>query len=90
MGYYIQTGDLKKVEGINKLGGVEVQQPKKFEDIPSELALIVVVDNGLFDAAGLIYSPEEFEAFTMPEDRRPKKFFYVDKKLAYEKAGYKP
>jgi hypothetical protein len=91
MGYYIQTGSsLDKAEYlVNKLGGKMIAKPSKFEDIPEDKALIVVVDNLVFEAAGLAYSKEEFDAFVLDErDDRLKWFILLDKKLAYEKAGY--
>ncbi len=91
MGYYIEAPTAKgKTEFIvNNLGGVEVPQPKSFEEIPADKALIVVLDNGPFEAAGLAFSPGEFWAFTLPHDIRSKRFVLLDRKTAYVKADYK-
>jgi len=80
MGFYIQTEhDKGKAEQITALyDGMIVPQPDNFQKVPASMALIVVVDNGPFEAAGLCYSEEEFAAFTDPGDRRSKKFVLID------------
>lgn len=90
MGYYVQTPQHRnKAEQIVALfGGVIIPQPESLSAIPYDKALIVVVSNGAFDAAGLAFNQEEFEAFTLPSDPRAKKFVLVDKALAHEMTGY--
>ena len=91
MGYYIQTDSThnKAAYLVSKFGGRALPQaPASFEAIPSDKALIVVVDNGMFEAAGLIYSPGEFAAFTSKDDLRPKQYVLLDKAVAYKEAGY--
>lgn len=90
MGYYIQTPqNLDKAEQIVHLfGGVIIPQPKSLDEVPADKALIAVVSNGAFDAAGLVYDQLEFREFTSPRDPRPKKYVLVDKALAHEMAGY--
>jgi hypothetical protein len=92
MGYYIQTRSNKGKADIiiAEMGGVEIPQPKSFEEIPADKALIVVLDNGLFEAAGLAYDPTEFRAFTMLDDYRPKRFVLLNRDVAYKAAGYNP
>lgn len=61
--------------------------PASFGDIPEDKALIVVVDNGLFEAAGYAYDDIEFAEFTNPRDRRPRTFVIMDKHAAEECSG---
>ena len=45
---------------------------------------VVLVDNGRFKAAGVAYNEREYEAFTQPDDPRPREVFSVpvDKLMA--------
>lgn len=90
MGYYIQTpSSLQKAEQIAELsGGVIVDKPKKFSDVPVGLALIVVVDNGPFEAAAFCYDEGEFRDFTNPSDDRPKTYVVMDWDRACMLSGY--
>ena len=91
MGYYIQTsGRGSKVEAlVRDHNAIKTYQPSSFEDIPEGKALICVVDNVAFEAAGLVYSQSELEAFTVPSDHRMKTWLLMDKAKAHELAGYK-
>ena len=51
-------------------------------------AVICVIDNGLFEAAGLIYDKNEFIEFTLPMDMRKRTFLKMDKELAHKLSGY--
>lgn len=66
-----------------------VARPPLWGDIPEDKALVVVVDNGLFEAAGLAYDEREYGAFTHP-DHRPRTYVLMDKDAAYRSAGYTP
>jgi len=94
MGYYLNPKSVKNYNDkartlIVDHGAYRCWAPKKFEDIPDGKALIAVVFNGTFDAAGLVYSQNEFEAYLRPDDIRPKVYLYMDKAKAHEMAGYK-
>src|SRR6266446_3809076 len=56
--------------------------PAAFADIPEGMALIVVVDNGLFEAAGYAYDEREFGAMTDPDDHRARRYILIGKALA--------
>lgn len=43
--------------------------------------LVCLVDNGLFKAAGVAFSPNEFRAFNSIGDTRLKHWFIVDKEV---------
>lgn len=72
MGYYIEGRTVKgKAQYIvDELGGEIVPRPALFADVPEGKALICVVDNGLFEAAGFACDEREFEAFAA-EDTGP-------------------
>ena len=83
MGYYIETNTPHgKAEQIMKtLGGTEVTQEEAEMIIKEDMsAVICVVDNGPFEAAAYCYNLDEFRAFTLPIDDRPKKWIVVDNK----------
>ena len=91
MGYYLNNGEtFGKAEWLVKEHGgrifSKIEANTAFND--PLLAVVVVLDNGLFDAAGFAYSVDEFEAFTTPEDTRPKAFLVMDRKLCEELSGF--
>ena len=90
MGYYIQVPEhFGKAEQIEALyDGMIIPQPTSFDLIPLNMALIVVVRNENFEAAGFAYDEEEFTAFTYPGDLRPKKFVLMNRVMASELSGY--
>ncbi len=89
MGYYVEVPQNKdKVNKIIELfGGERVNKPKKFSDIAEDKALLCVVDNGPFEAAGFAYDEREFEAFSH-SDGRPREWMTMDRGLAEKITGY--
>ena len=90
MGYYIQTPTVKGKANylIENHGAKPIVQPQKF-DVKKDKALIVIADNGPFEAAGFVFDEEEFLAFTEPGDPRRKNFLLMDLKKAKELSGFK-
>lgn len=91
MGYYLNNGKASgKVEWLVKEhdGKIvdKVEASTAFND-PS-LAVVVVMDNGLFDAAGFAYDIDEFESFTSPDDIRPKIFLVMNRELCEKLSGF--
>lgn len=91
MGFYIQVPeDHDKAKQLEVEYGAEIiPQPASFSQIPKDKALIVVVDNGLFEAAGFAYDEQEFKEFTDPYDPRPQQFVLMDLQKAKELCGFK-
>jgi len=93
MGYYIQVaGHHGKAQAIATLfeGEILPSCPESYDEIPEGKALIVVVDNGAFEAAGFAYDAEEFEAFCKnPNDHRPMQYVLIDRNNAEEASGFK-
>lgn len=74
MGYYVEVPEPKgKAQQLVDSYGAEIlkRMPARFEDVPEGKALICVVDNGPFEAAGLCCSAEEFESFDAPDEAGP-------------------
>jgi hypothetical protein len=91
MGYYIQTESEKAKANqlVATRGATMLLSAPKWEDIPPDKALICVVDNGPFEAAGLVYSKNELEDFSETRTSRRRWWLYMDKPLAYKLANYK-
>lgn len=90
MGFYIQVPDrLKKARQLVSLHKAEIiQRPQFFGSVPEGKALICVIDNGIFEAAGLCYSEDEFEDMST-NDGRARTWVLMDKALAHELTGFK-
>ena len=96
MGYYLQTPGRHHGKAdalIQKYGGFEISSPPdSLSDLMPNQALICVVDNGPFEAAGLAYSEEELEAFateTTLDNPRPMRWIVLgNKEQVHKDAGY--
>jgi hypothetical protein len=90
MGYYVQGPAIGKAQFIvSEHDGVIISQPKEFNDVVNDKAIICVVGNGAWEAAAYCYNEKEFEEFADPSDPRPKKWLVMDKDLAEELSGFK-
>jgi len=92
MGYYIQTSEPfgKARELVQKYNGQIIEKPESYNDIPAGKALIVVVRNTFFEAAGFCHNEYEFNAwFDDPTDMRPMQFVLIDREIAERESGYK-
>jgi hypothetical protein len=81
MGYYIQTSQPKnKAAAIKQdFDAIEVTVDEAEFFIKEQMgAVVCVVDNGPFEAAAYCYNLDEFRAFTLSEDDRPKTWLYVE------------
>jgi hypothetical protein len=88
MGYYIPGPPSDKGPFMMREYGAEPAMLLKYPPPPGK-ALIVVIDNGFFEAAGYAYNKAEYEAFTDPDDGRPKSFYYMDEAKARELSNFK-
>lgn len=89
MGYYIEVPNNKgKAQQLVELHGARILGKKpSFNDYPQE-AVICVLDNGTFEAAGYAFSERELEVFAFP-DMRPKTWLVMDRKKAHKLTGFK-
>lgn len=82
MGYYIELPS-----NINKAGQlirdhnaiVRSGRPVTITDLADGKVLVCVVQNGMFDAAGIVFSDDELEAFSQPTDPRPRTWLAMDR-----------
>lgn len=90
MGYYIETAGVhgKAQVLVEKAGAERLPSVPRWEDIPEGKALICVVDNGIFEAAGFAYSFSEYMAFTNPDDFRTKEWLLMDRAKAEDLSGF--
>lgn len=93
MGLYINPpegwpqGAFGKREYLLSLGAVSctISDAVAAVNMPDK-AVIVWVDNHIFEAAAYAYSAQELEAFTYPGDYRTKEYFILPKKVAEREA----
>ena len=73
MGYYIQVPENhNKAEQLKALHGAEILPcMPAWDEVPEDKAVICVIDNGSFEAAGLCYSKQEFDGCAEPDDIGP-------------------
>ncbi len=93
MGYYIEgTEDKGKARQILDLyGGRVVSGVPSFKDLKPDEAIICVLDNGSFEAAGFAYDERELAVFAAPDrlgPQRPRTWLIMDRKKACELTGY--
>lgn len=91
MGFYIETpGQVidKTKRLVKDYGAGIVNPPSSFDQVPEDKALICVVTNPFFEAAGYCYDEREFAVFSNIRDDRPKTWLLMDKKLAEKLSGY--
>lgn len=74
MGAYVNPTDMSKEKWLLR-NAKEVNYSMKWETVPENFLPVVLVDNGMFTAAGIAYNKGELEAFTDPTDIRPKRYF---------------
>jgi hypothetical protein len=95
MGYYIGVINGKRLPVTGKAKAlldhgdvIEVRFPQ-WDPEDKKNALICVVENGPFDAAAVIFSKGEFDAFYNDDisDSRPRRWLLMDRKKAFEVAN---
>ena len=89
MGYYIEVPKNKrKAQQLVYLYGAEIlpTAPEFWMKDPRQ-AIICVVDNGVFEAAGFAYDEAELNAFKRP-DGRPRTWLLMDRKKVCELTGF--
>lgn len=80
MGFYINPKNETKEQWLLKHGQMILSLAEAKWLFEGEKYLpVVLMDNGIFTAAGIAYCKEELEAFSEPDPRR-KSYFKVSKK----------
>ena len=76
MGFYVNPEKESKEAFLDREG---LEVPKAdWDKIPKDSIPVILIDNGMFTAAGIAYDKSEYEVFT-GRDGRPKKIFIVKK-----------
>jgi hypothetical protein len=86
MGYYIETpiATSRALQLASMYDAEVVERPESINDIPRGKTLICVVQNGMFDAAAIVYSDYELDAFSQPGDPRPRTWMLMDREDVVE------
>lgn len=79
MGKYINPKNFTKEEWLLANKVHMSHSAPKWSDIPADCHAVCLVNNGPFTAAGICDTPSELDAFTLPDDHRPKIWFTVKK-----------
>lgn len=92
MGFYIQGPSQNKASYlIREFEAVALtKQPEDMSFLYADEALVCVVENGPFDAAGYCFNDREFEAFNSPGDNRRKTWLIMKKDVVEKLTGYNP
>lgn len=82
MGLYINPPNQTKEEWLKKHGAMTLNPPEKYKMVGSTATYwaVVLLFNTSFTAAGIAFSPSEFEAFQDLNDDRAKIWFLVEEK----------
>ena len=80
MGYYVNPPNESKETFLGKYG-IVVPLDTTWNSIPSDCVGVVLMDNGLFRAAGIAFSPDELDEFRRPDDFRKKTLYLIEKKI---------
>lgn len=80
MGRYLNPAGMTKEQWLAE-NAEEVSFPPSTSPYNGKY-VVCLVNNGPFNAAALAYDDRELAAFTDPGDRRPKKWFLVNKDQA--------
>lgn len=90
MGFYIDGPKKDKAGFLKKeYNCTEIKQPESLKDIPSNMGLICVIENDIFDGAAYVYDEQELLDLSDPTDPRPRTWLLMDKELAEELSGFR-
>jgi len=82
MGLYLEPPNGDKPAFLREHGKpIPLSEVKDFDDWAGDSLPVVLLDNGIFYAAGVAFNPRETDAFTRPEDLRPKQGYMVSKAI---------
>jgi hypothetical protein len=80
MGYYINPLSGTKEEFLEREATpFTMSKEVRYADIEPDKALVCLMNNGPFTAAGIVYRQRELEEMTLPTDLRPKKWFTISR-----------
>lgn len=90
MGFYIQTTSPKNKAQflVDNYKCSVINEDVARERVDSKEGVVVVVDNGPFEAAAFAYDKDELDMFLNPNDNRPKTIVAIDYELACKLSGF--
>jgi len=90
MGFYLQGPDPKADYLLDTYPDFREVTPSEagLNVMDENYATVVVVENGMFDAAAFAFSADEYVEFTSLDDPRPKRFLIGPRVLVEELSGY--
>jgi len=78
MGFYVNPPNESKESFLEREGIKSPYDLKiKWSNVSEGFLPVVLVNNGIFTAAGIAYCESELEAFTDMNDQRPRQIFLV-------------
>ena len=77
MGAYINSDKMSKEQWLAENATEVSYGDFTWKDTPKGGLPVVLVSNGFFTAAAVCYCEGEFNVFTDPNERRPRRFFYA-------------
>jgi len=91
MGCYIEPKDQTKEEFLIAKGRLvtEEEASKVTYHYTNTELLVVLISNGGFNAAGIVFDEYEYENFTYPEDYRRRQWYMVKTADLYEVSDLK-
>lgn len=88
MGYYIQGPALGKVKHlVDNHNAIVVGRISKLSQVNDDTAVVVVVNNGPFEAAAYAFNQQELDEFNR-NDGRPTTTLLMEKSLARKLSGF--
>jgi hypothetical protein len=90
MGFYIETAGFNyKAKAISEkyAGKISTYDEAFLAVRDPNIGVVVILNNGFFEAAGFAFDEKEFKAFT--SDNRPKQYVLLDREVAELASGYK-
>ena len=81
MGLYVNPRDQSKESWLETNGELIGPTPPTWDMLAHNCSAVCLVDNGIFTAAGVAYSPAELEEFSREDGRRRVWYAVPDEKL---------
>lgn len=79
MGSYVNPKTESKESFLTRKGvEMTIEEIKKFDFTDNTIFPVILINNGIFTAAGVAFNKGELNEFTRPADPRPRKCYLVE------------